>query len=81
LIVLEFHVDRHSRGSAGYRCAGQVPIIPYRCGIEFVRQPDADLGFIAFNWLTMGQLLSLPMVLLGVYLLWSAYKGQGEVKG
>jgi len=30
----------------------------YRFFIEFVRQPDADLGFIAFDWLTMGQLLS-----------------------
>ncbi len=37
---------------------------------EFWRQPDAQLGFIAFGWLTMGQLLSLLMfgVALGVYL-------------
>ena len=39
---------------------------------EFARQPDADLGFVAFGWLTMGQTLSLPMVLLGVALLGSA---------
>ncbi len=36
---------------------------------EFFRQPDAHLGFIAFDWLTMGQLLSLPMVIAGVVIL------------
>jgi phosphatidylglycerol:prolipoprotein diacylglycerol transferase len=46
----------------------------YRFFIEFVRQPDADLGFIAFDWLTMGQLLSLPMVLVGLGLLTMAYR-------
>ena len=30
----------------------------YRFFIEFVRQPDAHLGFVAMDWLTMGQLLS-----------------------
>jgi phosphatidylglycerol:prolipoprotein diacylglycerol transferase len=33
---------------------------------EFFRQPDSQLGFIAFDWLTMGQLLSLPMVIVGI---------------
>jgi len=37
----------------------------YRFGIEFVRQPDAHLGFVAMDWLTMGQLLSLPMIFAG----------------
>ena len=37
----------------------------YRFGIEFVRQPDAHLGFVAAGWLTMGQLLSLPMIVAG----------------
>ena len=36
---------------------------------EFFREPDAHLGFIALNWLTMGQLLSIPMVLFGIVLL------------
>jgi phosphatidylglycerol:prolipoprotein diacylglycerol transferase len=44
----------------------------FRFIVEFAREPDSHLGFIAFNWLSMGQLLSLPMVLVGVYLLyWS----------
>jgi len=33
---------------------------------EFFRQPDSHLGFLAFDWLTMGQLLSLPMVIIGI---------------
>lgn len=39
---------------------------------ELFRQPDAQMGFIAFGWLTMGQLLSLPMLLLGLWLWWRA---------
>jgi phosphatidylglycerol:prolipoprotein diacylglycerol transferase len=41
----------------------------FRFVIEFVRQPDAHLGYIAFGWLTMGQLLSLPMIGLGLFLI------------
>lgn len=33
---------------------------------ELFREPDAHMGFILGDWLTAGQLLSLPMVLLGV---------------
>ena len=46
----------------------------FRFGVEFVRMPDAQLGFLAFDWLTMGQLLSLPMVLFGFLLLFLAYR-------
>ncbi len=42
--------------------------------VEFVRTPDPQLGFIAFDWLTMGQLLTLPMLLAGGLLLGLAYR-------
>jgi len=42
----------------------------FRFAVEFVRVPDAQLGYLAFGWLTMGQLLSLPLVALGLGLLW-----------
>jgi phosphatidylglycerol:prolipoprotein diacylglycerol transferase len=42
--------------------------------VEFVRVPDAHLGYLAFDWLTMGQLLSLPMILFGLLLLFLAYR-------
>jgi phosphatidylglycerol:prolipoprotein diacylglycerol transferase len=46
----------------------------FRFLVEFVRQPDAQLGFIAFDWLTMGHLLSLPMIVVGVALMIAAYR-------
>ena len=42
----------------------------FRFLVEFVRVPDAHLGYLAFGWLTMGQVLSLPLVVLGLFLLW-----------
>lgn len=42
--------------------------------VEFFREPDAHLGYIAFDWLTMGQLLSVPLVLVGVGLMVWGYK-------
>lgn len=41
----------------------------FRFAVEFVRLPDPQLGYLAFGWLTMGQILSLPLVLVGVVLL------------
>ena len=41
--------------------------------VEFVRMPDVQIGYLAWGWLTMGQLLSLPMILAGLVLMWLAY--------
>ncbi len=40
---------------------------------EFFREPDAHLGFQAFGWVTRGQLLCIPMLLVGLFMLWLAY--------
>lgn len=40
-----------------------------RCLVEFVRAPDVGHGFVMFDWLTMGQLLSIPMIIFGLLLL------------
>jgi phosphatidylglycerol:prolipoprotein diacylglycerol transferase len=51
---------------------------------EFFRTPDDHIGFVALNWLTMGQLLSLPMIVVGiVLLLWGrrAAKARGKAQG
>lgn len=48
----------------------------FRILVEFVRVPDAKLGYLAFGWLTMGQLLSLPMIAVGVLLMVLAYRRQ-----
>lgn len=46
----------------------------FRFIVEFVRVPDAQLGYLAGGWLTMGQLLCLPMILAGVALMFWAYR-------
>jgi len=46
----------------------------FRFIVEFVREPDAQLGYLAFGWLTMGQLLCLPMVIGGAALIGFAYR-------
>lgn len=38
----------------------------FRFAVEFVRMPDAHIGYLAFGWLTMGHLLSLPMIIIGL---------------
>lgn len=48
----------------------------FRFLIEFVREPDVEIGILAFGWLTMGQLLCAPMIILGGLLLWYAYHGK-----
>jgi phosphatidylglycerol---prolipoprotein diacylglyceryl transferase len=53
----------------------------FRILVEFVREPDAHIGFIAWGWLTKGQLLSLPMVLAGIALMIYAYKVNGPKLG
>lgn len=50
----------------------------FRSFVEFFREPDAHIGYIAFGWLTKGQLLSLPMIIVGVLLLLWAYKQQSS---
>ncbi len=45
-----------------------------RFSVEFFRQPDEGLGFVALDWLTMGQLLSLPMIAAGIFLMVKAYR-------
>lgn len=41
-----------------------------RFAIEFFRLPDPQLGFILFSWLTMGQILCILMIIVGIIILW-----------
>ena len=45
----------------------------FRLIAEFFRQPDAHIGFLAMQWLTMGMLLSLPMIAAGIIIMRFAY--------
>jgi len=46
----------------------------FRFFVEFFRVPDAHIGYLAFGWLTMGHVLSLPMIVGGLGLLYWAYR-------
>lgn len=45
----------------------------FRIFAEFYRVPDPQYGYLAFGWLTMGQILSVPLVVAGVIMLWYGY--------
>jgi len=70
LAVLVRRVGYHRPGfitgvfGAGYALA--------RIGCEFFREPDPQLGFLFGGFATMGMLLSLPMLAIGLWLIWRA---------
>mgnify|MGYP000616030665 CR=1 FL=1 len=41
----------------------------FRFGIEFVRVPDIQLGYLAGGWFTMGMLLTIPLIVVGIILM------------
>ena len=49
-----------------------------RFALEFVRVPDENRGYLFINWVTMGQILSAPMVLGGIILMAMAYSRWGN---
>lgn len=46
----------------------------FRFGVEFVRVPDANRGYLMFDWVTEGQLLCVPMIVIGAWLMIWAYR-------
>lgn len=48
----------------------------FRIFVEFFRLPDAPIGYLAFGWLTEGQVLSIPMVVIGLIMMVCAYRGK-----
>ena len=78
LFVLLIAYSRRPRPTAavsglfllGYGC--------FRFMAEFFREPDEHIGFVSGEWLTMGMVLSLPMVLAGAVILFLAHKGWGK---
>lgn len=50
----------------------------FRFLIEFVRIPDAHIGYVASGWVTMGQILSTPMIIFGLYLFLRPVADVGE---
>lgn len=75
LFLVLFWFSRKQRPRAA---VGALFLMLYGCfrfGVEFVREPDAHIGYEAFGWMTRGQELSLPMILVGAAILgWVYYR-------
>lgn len=51
-----------------------------RFSVEFVREPDAHIGFVAFGWMTRGQALTIPMMLVGLGVMIWAWRRQADLE-
>ena len=49
--------------------------------VEFIREPDAQLGYLWGGWLTMGQVLSIPLIVIGIGLVIYAVKTKKPQEG
>lgn len=69
LFVVLWCVSAKPRGR--YLVAGLFALLygVFRFAVEFVRMPDNGI-YLAWGWFTKGQLLSIPLVLFGLYLIW-----------
>ncbi len=74
LFTILYILQRFTRAREHPGLLGGVFLIGYglaRITVEFFREPDPQLGFLFFG-VTMGQILSLPLVAIGLYLVWRA---------
>jgi phosphatidylglycerol:prolipoprotein diacylglycerol transferase len=68
-LVLRFLTHRRRKlGSPGFVCGAFVTGYGLaRIFVEFFREPDPQIGYLFGGWLTMGMVLSIPMVLAGIW--------------
>jgi phosphatidylglycerol:prolipoprotein diacylglycerol transferase len=74
LFVIVWLYSRHPRPTMAVSGVFLGAYGVFRFAIEFIRVPDAHIGYLAFGWVTMGQVLSAPMVIAGGILVWLAYR-------
>ena len=71
ILMLGFLLWITRKPCARYLASGWFALLygVFRFMVEFVREPDEQLGYFAGDWLTMGQILSLPLILVGIVFL------------
>ena len=74
LFVIVWLYSRHPRPTMAVSGVFLGAYGVFRFAIEFIRVPDAHIGYLAFDWITMGQVLSAPMIIAGGILVWLAYR-------
>lgn len=72
LFIILMWYSRKPRAAASISGLFLVGYGAFRLVAEFFREPDQHLGFLAMDWLTMGMLLSLPMIAAGFIIMWYA---------
>ena len=75
-VVLRIASHRHGALARPGLCSGifAVGYAASRLLVEFAREPDAHIGYLAGNWLTMGMVLTLPLMAVGAWLIARAQK-------
>ncbi|WP_395377094.1 prolipoprotein diacylglyceryl transferase [Marinicella sp. W31] len=69
--IVVWLVAKYSRKAGAASAAFLICYGVARFIVEFFREPDSNRGFIAFDWMTMGQLLTIPLIVAGLaFLLW-----------
>jgi len=74
LFIIVWVYSRHPRPTMAVSGVFLAAYGVFRFIIEFVRVPDEHIGYLAFDWVTMGQVLSTPMIVAGIVLVWLAYR-------
>ena len=69
LFLILWVYSRFERGRGLVSAAFLFYYSVFRIFIEFFRAPDAHIGYLYSDWLTLGQLLSLPMLILGLWII------------
>ena len=78
LFIIVWVYSRHPRPTMAVSGLFLAAYGVLRFPVEFIRVPDDHIGYLAFDWLTMGQLLSAPMVIAGATLMVLAYRWAGD---
>jgi len=78
LFIIVWVYSRHPRPTMAVSGLFLAAYGVLRFPVEFIRVPDDHIGYLAFDWLTMGQLLSAPMVIVGATLMVLAYRWAGD---
>jgi phosphatidylglycerol:prolipoprotein diacylglycerol transferase len=74
LFIILWHFSRIPRPTGAVCGLFLVCYGIFRFLVEFVRVPDVQIGYLAFGWFTRGQLLSLPMIIVGLVIIVFAYR-------
>lgn len=76
LFLILFYYTKKSRPVMAVSALFMICYGTFRFITEFYRTPDDHLGFVMFDWMTKGQQLSIPMVIVGLAVFIYAYNKQ-----